>query len=712
MSAVAPLRRPTRIVPGKIIEAIDGVVVRDPYRELEEDSQRTLEWQAAETDRAIRQLRGPRFQELLANARAFMHADEVFAPVATEAGWFRPSGDGELILSDSLDGPGVVLRPGIQEPQDRDQPAFSWYQPSPDGRFLAYGASEGGGLQGGAQLLRLRILDVSTGNDLPIRIPHATADVGWLPDSTGLYVVHGLGHASANPERRIGFQSLEGGFPFKPEPLRGLGFDARVSVSPDGRFTAVQTGKREPRADWLLDRETGEWRSFLMHVPAACFGAFSGDNYIALTTWKSPNGRIVSIPLSAADDLSSWREIVPEGPGVIRGLSIVERSLVVLELVDAVSRLRIVALDGTEITEVPLPCPGTVSTSGPHGWFQTLGPPAISPGVDGFAYVHSDYDRSPALYWHDLKEQISKEVAAPRMTTPNIAIVNETFQADDGEEVPAVLVSRKGQVKPGPAIIFCYGAYNFATVPGWIGVLGPFVEAGGIAVFAHLRGGGEFGTLWWRAGHHENKQRSFDDIYAVAEGLVRGGWTTTDQLGVLGLSNGGTNVCTAIVQRPGLFRAGVALAPQCDLLRYSRDPFCGGAAITGHHQGLHVNSGIWRDPAWGRGEQPKPAGPAHFPQAMHPDPLSYSPYHLVEDGVSYPALLLVCGSEDVWCPAWHSRKLAARMQAATASSNPILLRCWEGAGHEDPMAQPEQVAEWLAFFMEELGMNDKGPIGS
>ncbi|MER8671464.1 prolyl oligopeptidase family serine peptidase [Mesorhizobium sp. M1156] len=695
---------PPLVAPGRIVEAIDGIVVRDPYRTLEEDSPEALIWQADETGRAMGFCRGDLFRRLLPSVEGFLGAEAVFAPVFCRAGWFRQSSDGGLIVSRTLNGSGKVLSPGPREPEDNEAPSFSWFQPSPDGRFVAYGAAEGGGRQGGAQLLRLRVLDTATGEDLPIRIPHVTAAVQWLPDSSGLYIVYGAARATENPERRVGFQSLDESYLFGIEPLRGLGFGARVEISPGGRYLAVRTGRREPRTDWILDHRTGEWRPFLMHVPAACFGAFAGDEYLAVTTWRSPRGRIVSIPLSSADDPATWREVVPETKAVIRDITVVGEMLVVCEFHEAVSRLRVMRTDGTEACEVPLPGPGSIF----QGWLHSLGTPAVSPGIDGFAFVHSQYDRSPSLHWYDFGKSTVAEVVPPAMQLADAVILHEQFTADDGELVPVVLVSRKGVVTtPAPTIIFCYGAYNFAMVPGWIGMLGPFVEAGGIAAFAHVRGGGEFGTLWWREGHHENKQRSFDDIYAVAEGLVYAQHTTSEQLGIVGLSNGGTNVCTAIIQRPGLFRAGAALAPHCDLLRYNRDHFCGGVATTGHHQGLHVNSGTWRDPTWGReGADPPPERRrAHFPQAMYPDPLAYSPYHLVEDGVAYPALLLVCGSEDVWCPPWHSRKLAARLQAATASSHPVLLRCWEGAGHIDPVSDPQQVAEWLAFLMAELGMS-------
>ena len=695
--------------PGKIIEAIDGIVVHDPYRALEEDTPETLAWQHAQNSRAAEILHQGRFENVRSSLLGYMQASHLQAPKYSDGGWFRlpQGGDGsELILSDLIAGQGIMLKAGAIEQEDRNPPTFAWHQPSPDGRFVAYGGPEGGGLQGGAQLIRLRVMDISSQTDLPIRIPHVTADVAWLPDSSGFYIVSGPGAATENPERRIAFQSLSDGLELSEEPLRGLGFEARLCISPDGRYLAVRTGAREPRADWLLDRQHREWRPFLLHVPAACFGEFLGKHFVALTTWKSPRGRIVSIPILTAGDMATWREVVPESDVVIRGMTLLDEYIVLNELFDGGSRIRIIGLNRTPEFIVPLPSAGSISTYGEIGWFQSLGTPSISVGKGGFAFIESTYSRSPGLYWFDLKTRTLDTIVAPAQDLGGLNVILKRFAGNDGTQIPATLVFGKGSSKPSAAIIFCYGAYNFATVPGWIGVLGPFVEAGGIAIFANLRGGGELGTEWWRSGHHEHKQQSYDDIYTVAEGLIDAGYTTTDQLAILGLSNGGTNVCTALTQRPDLFRAGAALAPQCDLIRYNRDPFSGGVATTGHHQGLHVNSGIWRDRDWGRLRCFKTERRAHFPQSMYPDPLDYSPYHLVRDGVKYPALLLVCGTADVWCPPWHSRKLAARMQAANASARPILIRVWEGAGHDHPMTDRELVAEWLTFLMNELGLPD------
>jgi prolyl oligopeptidase len=222
-----------------------------------------------------------------------------------------------------------------------------------------------------------------------------------------------------------------------------------------------------------------------------------------------------------------------------------------------------------------------------------------------------------------------------------------------------------------------------------------------------LRGGGEFGADWWRAGHHEHRQRCFDDLYTVAQGLVDSGTAAEGRVALVGHSNGGLNVATALTQRPDLFCVGVALAPHADLLRYSRDPFCGGVPVEGHHEGCHVNGGTWRDAGWGRGSvSSNPVGPT-MPQSMYANPLGYSPYHLVREGVPYPAMIAVCGTEDVWCPPWHSRKLIARIQGATSSTKPILLRAWEHAGHSAQMGEPMQVAEWVGFIMQQMGLRPR-----
>jgi prolyl oligopeptidase len=679
------------------------VVVADEYRWLEKDDVATQAWDQAQNERAKRRLNdGPWLGRINVELTRYLNAMKLSVPVAAANVWFRKANDGELIRSEGLKDTGEGFRPGAKEADDCEPPTFDWFQPSPDGRYIAYGAADGGGLQGGVQLLRLRIFDTRVGVDLPIRIPHVAAGLAWLPDSSGFYFVRGVGRASECPDRRIAFYVIDDET-FCDEPLRGLSFASQLQISKDGRFLSVVTGTREPRADWILRRDNGSWQPFLMEIPATCFGFFVDNYYFALTNWKSHRGRIVKIPLSTHAVTESWVEIVPEGEGIKRNLVEVSEYLLVGELDNSNVCLNLYDRSGNLISDILLPGPGSVTINARTGWFQHLTDPMVSPDPNGFSFIHSDYAQAPNLFRFDLRKR-DLEQLSEQESIEDWRIETKCFSASDGESLPVDLVYRHGCRFPAPTIIYSYGAYNFATVRSWIGPLGPFVDAGGLAAFAHIRGGGEFGTEWWRAGHHEHKQQSFNDIYSIAEGLILAQIGAAQRIGVLGVSNGGLNVCTAVVQRPDLFQVGIALAPHCDLVRYSRDPFCGGAPIEGHHEGLHVNGGTWRDPVWGKRGTDTTTLKAHFKQSMYPDPLQYSPYHLVKEGISYPSLILVCGTEDVWCPPWHSRKFAARLQSATASSNPILFRVWSGAGHEHPMHAPEQVVEWLSFAMRELGM--------
>jgi prolyl oligopeptidase len=622
--------------------------------------------------------------------------------------WFRIDPDARapsLIVGASSMGSGLTLRAGAREAEDREAPCFEFFSPSPDGKYVAYGAPEGGGLQGGVQLQRLRVMEVESGHDLSFRIDHASCSLVWLPDSSGFYVVRGTASAMRDPTRLISFVSLANGLTVD-EPLRGLGFATWLQLSSSGRWLIAVTGTREPRADWILDRqeEKARWQPFLMHVPAAVTGAFLGEDYVAISYFGTPRGRVVSFPVEASHRPEACRELVPQTEEVIRGLSVVGSRLVIHSLANACSKLRIYRADGKFLAELSQP---KFATVGRTGWSQLLGQQPVSAGEEEFIYIRSTFDKAPSLHRYSIPDGSEETLVAPATTIPNAKTTESTITADDGVKIPIKIVRCGSSEAPIPTTIYCYGAYNFALVPGWLGPFAPLVESGGAVAFAHLRGGGEFGADWWRAGHHEHRQRCFDDIYSVAQGLIDNGVTPKGKIALVGHSNGGLNVATALVQRPDLFSVGIALAPHTDLLRYSRDPFCGGLPVEGHHEGCHVNGGTWRNPTWGHGNADtdfEEAGPL-LPQSMYAVPLGYSPYHLIREMTVYPAILAVCGTEDVWCPPWHSRKLIARMQAASCSDNPILLRVWEGAGHSAQMGEAAQVVEWVGFIMQQLGMS-------
>jgi prolyl oligopeptidase len=231
-------------------------------------------------------------------------------------------------------------------------------------------------------------------------------------------------------------------------------------------------------------------------------------------------------------------------------------------------------------------------------------------------------------------------------------------------------------------VIGAYGALNIAWLPAYLFALpAAWVELGGVYVHAHLRGGGEYGTGWWQAARRHTKQTTFDDLYRVATDLVDRGWTTPQQLGVFGVSLGALTAAVAATQRPGAFRACVAVMPVLDLLRCGDDP-----ATMAHVVGTDL--GDPRDPA-----------DAAVLRA-------YSPYHQVRDGTAYPAVLLDCGASNPTCPPWHGRKMAARLRQATSATHPVLLRVRPGGHLADttPDDLLHREAEHLAFFSTELGL--------
>jgi len=232
--------------------------------------------------------------------------------------------------------------------------------------------------------------------------------------------------------------------------------------------------------------------------------------------------------------------------------------------------------------------------------------------------------------------------------------------------------------EPRPTLLYGYGGWNIAFMPTFYGPLTALLDAGGVLAFANLRGGGELGWDGWQQGRLHSKQRTFDDLYAVAEYLIAEGVTARDRLALAGASNGGLLAAAAVTQRPDLWRAVCVLVPLTDMLRYKIDDFSVQCVE----------------------EYGDPDDPADAPVLK-----AYSPVHNVHDGTAYPATLIVCGGDDIRCPAWHGRKLAAALAHANSGDHPILYRVWPGAAHMSAvLGEAGWTAEWLGFVMNETGL--------
>jgi prolyl oligopeptidase len=454
-------------------------------------------------------------------------------------------------------------------------------------------------------------------------------------------------------------------------------------VSGDGVWVACVSSEVEPCVDSIRRVADGPhtWRPFLLEVPGTFYGFFRGETYVCVTTNEAPRGRVVVIPLETPRDPATWREIVPEGRGVLRQVAQAGDRLVVVSFEDTSARVRLFDWDGSEVADLDLGDPAHVGLAA--GRSQSGVSPLVAADGDDLTFVRSSFGDPPVPVRID-----ARAPRVPALPAAGGSVVSELRRAPstDGYEVSYWLVRSRetaGRGEPTAALMFGYGGWNVAMgLPGYLDELHPFVDAGGALVFPHLRGGSELGDEQWQDGRLAVKQHTFDDAYAVAEALMADGVTSAGRLGIMGASNGGLLAAAAAVQRPDLFGAVAPLVPLTDMLRYERDPFVAEYA---------VEYGTAADPHW-----------AEVLSA-------YSPLHNIRDGVEYPAVIVVCGDHDVRCPAWHGRVFVARLQEATASGRPVLLRVVPDTGHIS--AWTSTTHEWLGFMMAELGLPSPGHAG-
>jgi prolyl oligopeptidase len=649
----------------------------DPYHWLEDDSAEALAWQERRNAAAEERLRtwngGLR---LAAGVAAHRQVSLVFAPQRCGERWFQLAGtetgqEPALYAGDRLgDHANVVVDPNSWP---GTAVSLDWFSPSPQGAFVAFGLSERGSEQS-----VLHIRETASGRLLPERIPYTSFGVvAWLPDESGFFYNAGLGLDTEQPQKHLFFHRLGESAPSEPESAIVREDEEFIfpQVSADGRWVVAVSSEVEPRPDAIREvAGDGSWGPFLVECPGTFAGFPHDDSYVAVTTDGAPRGRVVSIPLASPRDRSTWRDLVGEGEGVLRGASLVGEHLAIVDLLETHSRIRIFSLEGRLEDEVPLPSEGTVGLS--CGLSHVMMEPMIVPDGDGLLFVFSGFARPPALYRYAIGDRRLETVTLPRPQLPGIVADLERCSARDGAEVTFWIVRRADAEQPAPTLFHGYGGWNIAYgLPSYLGVLAPFVEVGGTLVLPHLRGGGEHGEEQWHEARFEHKQRTFDDLYDVAEAVVDRKISAGDRLALVGASNGGLLAGAALAQRPDLFRVVVPLVPLLDMLRFGRDPYAAEYAV----------------------EYGDPSDPAFAPTLR-----AYSPYHNIRDGVSYPATLVVCGDADIRCPPWHGRKLVARLEQASVSEGPIMLRVVKDAGHLTTVTRSAH--EWLGFVMAELGM--------
>jgi prolyl oligopeptidase len=649
---------------------------------LEEDSPDSLAWQDERNDRAATYLSGLPGRDDLAQRIAAKLSDTRLAPVLGCGGrWFQlavlePRAEHPVaVVRESPTGaPRVLLDPNELTAKRGTPTSLMAIHPSPDGRTLAAIVMEAGREQN-----ELLLIDVRTGGFLPDEIPWNVTTLSWLSVYSGFWCGSCVVYDGAQ-ECPV-YRYVLGSPP--PAPVRaprGLA-DCRAVVAANGRHVAIATGNTEPRLDWIVQGD--ELRPFLRDLPGGFAGRFLGDDLIAIVDDGAPRGRLVRIPVATAADPATWVELAAASEDVLRWVDVVGDVIVLGYLRNAAARLRLLDLTGAVLEEIDLPGEGTVSAF-PYGASHPSLPMFVT-GDDEISFVHSTFDRSWGVYRYLIGERRLELLTAPAITVDDLVVTTITATSSDGLSVPAHVVHRSDvdTSVPQPTLIYGYGGFNLANLPSFGAEHAAWVEAGGVFVLAHLRGGSEFGAEWWNTGNRGRKQQTFDDLYAIAEHLLETGRTTRQQLAVKGESNGGLLAGAAIAQRPDLWAAVVADVPILDLIGMQRDPLTY---------------------LIGRVEYGDPAVPneAEWLRAI-------SPVHNVKPA-SYPAVLVTAGANDPRCPVWHSRVFVDLLEQAQTGTAPILLRVYGDQGHgaSGLGASSNKSADWLAFVAGVTGLSATG----
>ena len=719
--------------PKPVADTFHGTRVIDSYRWLEKsDSPATQKWVADEmayTRALLDPLPGrdaihKRLTELLS-------IGNITPPAIAGHHYFYTKRDGMqnqpvLYVRDGLEGSDRVLVDANQLAADGTI-ALDWFQPSDNGKYVAYGTSESG-----SEMSTLHVIETKTGTILPDIIERTrAASIAWLHDNSGFYYTRYPNKGDVPPgqemyNRHVFFHLL--GSPVDTDdPIFGEGRDAEdwpsVSLSNDGRWLLINVSQGWTKSElYLQDLKSDKPSSRLTTGKDFLYNADVYDGKVYITTNEDAPRYRVFITDAGNFEREAWKEIIPQSDAVLQGAAVFGGKLFAQYEQNASSQLKIFDLDGKKLSDVSLPAIGSVFGTGGK-WnhdeaffgFQSFtvppsiyridlrgapqGPkPASLSGRDGTAQTasfqeigvkesqnpHPKLANNASLGWGTL-ESVSNEmqpvlwtkVEAPSIDPSGYDVAQEWFKSKDGTRVPMFVVHKKGLPKNGknPTLLTAYGGFNVSLTPTFSRTAYLWMEHGGIFAVANLRGGAEFGEDWHRAGMLDKKQNVFDDMIAAAEHLISERYTDKNHLAIQGGSNGGLLMGAMITQRPDLFRAVVCQVPLLDML---------------HYQDFQIAK-LWI-PEYGSSENPE-----QFKWLY-----AYSPYHHVKAGAEYPAILFMTADTDTRVDPMHAKKMAALMQAearnGSSKTRPILLRIESKAGHGAGKPVTKQIEEFTDVY--------------
>lgn len=664
---------------GDVVDDYHGTAVADPYRWLEVvDADETHAWIDAQN--AVS-------EPVLEQLPAYGHFSDRLAELATlpDPGELRRQGGAWVSRGQTVEGElKLVIRSSLDEPPIyrldasalglSEEEQLDGFRLAPGGRRLAFTVSDGG-----SEFLELRVLDLATGDLLDDRIDNLKFDMPfWTADGQHLVYWRYQNADEDNPlevdrgglvaVHRLGASALEDRVLYRDADVAEPGMATWSEVSADGRFIVLLKGNgssmtlsvidlTDPlRPNWdapvveLLDEREGD------HA----FAGNLGSTLYFRTTRDAPLGRVVAVDV---DRPREWRTVIPEDEHLLQHTLVVGGRIVGAYRRHVRSALVVFEPDGTEVREVPLPAPGSTF------WYGG------SPDAADLTFGFDATSVPPRRIHHDVVTGETRTLATREVTgfDGEDYVSHQVFyESPDGTRVPMFLTYRRGLEQDGstPTILYGYGAGGAVMAPIFRDDLFAWMEADGRVALANVRGGGEYGEAWYEAGRLQKKQNTYDDFIAAAEYLITERYTSREHLAILGYSNGGMLVGAAMTQRPDLFAAAIPVAGVLDALRFPT-----------------TTAG----PRWTEGQ-----GDAGIPEQF-PWVHAWSPLHRIEDGVCYPATLVMTAANDDLVHASQSYKFTARLQAAQGCEWPTVLRVLESGGHSFILWHQEANASILAF---------------
>jgi prolyl oligopeptidase len=674
-----------------VTDTYSGTSVTDDYRWLENGADReVVAWSEAQNARARAVLDVlPHVAEIRERAREIAgFASASYASLEKRGPWLfaiktlPPRQQPFLVAMASADSPSserVVVDPNAID--TKGSTSIDFYVPSLDGQLVAVSLSKGGSEAGS-----IHIYETATGRKRPDVIPRvnggtAGGDIAWSPDGSG-FIYTRYPRSGERPPRdldfyqevydhRLGTASDRDTYVFGRE-FPKIAETTFETSSDRKRLLAVVKNGDGGDASLYLGGPTGTpWKKIAGDADLALAGRFAPDGSLYLLSRKgSGRGSILRLKPGAAD-LSAAAVAVPESEIAIDDFRVTANRIFVADLAGGYSQLRVLDFNGRVVSKATLPPACAIAQ-------------IAAAGDDSLLFSLETMLEPPS--WKragpDGKISATALTGSSPVDFRDAEVVREWAVSKDGTRVPIDVLRKKGTRLDGnnPTLLYGYGGYAVSQRPTYSAMRRIWIAQGGVWAVAAIRGGGEFGDGWHRSGRLTTKQNVFDDFAACAERLIALGYTRPSRLAIEGGSNGGLLMGAMLTQHPDRFRAVVGHVGIYDMLRVELSP-----------------NGEFNVTEFGT-----VGDPAQF-RALY----AYSPYHHVKDGVAYPDILFLTGANDPRVDPMQSRKMTARLQAAS-SGKPVLLRTSNASGHGIGSSLDEKVGESVdvyAFLFDRLGVD-------